>query len=716
MAAMPFLYGAQYYRAPTPARENWDGDLANMRRKGFNTVKFWVQWRWSERREGEYFWDDLDELMRLAARHGLHVILNLILDVMPEWVERDHSDAMMVDADGRRVGATAPCFRQLGGYPGPCYSHRELTGKRRRFARAAFEHFRDAPALLAWDVWNEPERMAAHRTNDAMPALCFCESCRRAFREWLARRYGSIGRLNAVWGRCYTSFDAVEAPVQASCVSDFIDWRAFQRDVLHRDAAWRLDLLREVDPGRHPHLHVVTATGAFSPAVAVDDFTLARSCEIFGSTMTGGPYACAAGLSAAQGRFYYNAEWHLNFGSIGSFQRIVGRDLFLHDQLAQIGWGIRGCLFWQFRPEVLGCEAPAWGLVRPDGSDRPVVRHAEAFAKAFQPHAAAFLRCHRHAARVLVWRSADNETFHYCRYNGVKRYHDGLGAWCGALYRLNVPFALCDTEMLEAGAGESADVLILPQAMYLRGRDAAAIRAFADAGKTILSEMNLGAYDADTGRFSTAVPGHGLAEEWGVREEEATAAVHLPSAATATVASDGADDVSKALRSSGACGSDFFAFDAADGAKGLGAFDFAQLTTANGEVLARFGGAPMAVRVLTASGGTVFYFGTQLGTAAAGKGDDSFLRHALSTVLASAGVPADDAGGMHIDTLSDETGTTRFAVLVNDGDRELPVRLPPGSWKELFGGEPKTLRPKTAALFVDSGTYSVSEVRWCGWL
>ena len=700
-AALPYIYGAQYYRAPTPAREHWDGDLANMRRKGFITAKFWVQWRWSERREGEYFWDDLDELMRLAAKHGLHVILNLILDVMPEWVERAHSDAMMVDVGGRPIVATAPACRQLGGYPGPCYSHRELTKKRQRFARAAFEHFKDAPALLAWDVWNEPERMADHRTNDSIPALCFCGSCKRAFREWLARRYGSIGRLNAVWGRCYTSFDAVEAPVQVGCVSDFIDWRAFQRDVLHRDAAWRLDLLREVDPARHPHLHVVTATGAFSPAVAVDDFTLARSCEIFGSTMMGSHYGCAAGLSAAQGRFYYNAEWHINAGSIERFQRIIGRDLFLHDQLSQIGWGIRGCLFWQFRSEVLGWEAPAWGLVRPDGSDRPVMRHAEEFIKAFQPHAATYLRSRRPAARVLIWRSADNETFHYCRYNGVKRYHDGMGAWCNALYRLNVPFALCDTEMLETGAGESADVLILPQAMYLGRRDAAAIRAFAGAGKTILAEMNLGAYDADTGRFSRTVPGHGLAEEWDVREEETTAAVHLPSEAATAVALDGADDVSKALRSSGIRGSDYFRFDCADGEKGLGAFDFAQLDTANGEVVARFGDAPMAVRTRTASGGTVFYFGTQLGTAAAGKNDDAFLRHVLSTVLESAGVPSDDAGGMHIDTLADETGALRFAVLVNNGERELPVRLPLGDWKELFGDDVKTLRPRTAALFVN---------------
>jgi len=699
---LPYIYGAQYYRAPTPARENWDGDLANIRQKGFNTVKFWVQWRWSERREGEYHWDDLDELMRLAEKHGLKVVLNLILDVMPEWVERDYPDSLMVDIDGKPVRATAPSWRQLGGYPGPCYSHRELTKKRQRFTRAAYSHFKDAPALFAWDVWNEPERIAAHRTNDLVPALCFCDSCRRDFRLWLARRYGTIERLNDVWGRCYTSFDAVEAPVDVRCISDFIDWRAFQRDVLHRDAAWRLDMLREIDPARHPHLHVVTAINGFSPAVAVDDFTIARSCEIFGSTMVNSPYACVAGLSAAQGRYYYNAEWHLNFGSIGSFQRVIGRDLFMYDQLSQIGWGIKGCLFWQFRSEVLGTEAPAWGLVRPDGSDRPVVRHAEEFIKAFQPYAADYLRCRRPAARVLVWRSADNETFHYCRYNGVKRYHDGIGAWCDALYALNVPFALCDTEMLESGVGDAADVLVLPQAMYLRRRDVDAFRAFAKTGKTILSEVNVGAYDADSGRFSPTVPGFGLAGEWDVREAEATSVFHLPTKTPATAAVDGTDDVSKALRNSGATGDNYFSFDAADGAKGLGAWDFAQLESKHGEVTARFGGVPMAVRTRTASGCTVFYFGTQLGSAAAEKKDDSFLRHALATVLKSAGISADDADGLHIDTLEDENGAARFTVLVNRGEREVPVRLPSGEWKELFGGEVKTLRPKTAVLFVKS--------------
>lgn len=697
---LPYIYGSQYYRAPTPMRAQWASDLAAIKSKGFNTVKYWVQWRWSERVEGRYYWEDLDELMRLAEKNDLKVVLNLILDVMPEWVEQKHPDALMVDLYGRRVGPTAPVHRQLNGYPGPCYSHEGVTAKRQRFARAAYEHFKQFPALFAWDVWNEPERMSTHRTNDRVPALCFCENCRCGFKKWLERRYGTIERLNAVWGRCYTCFDAVEVPVDAGCVTDFVDWREFQRDQLHADAAWRLNVLREVDPERHPHLHVVLACGIFSPAVAVDDFEIARSCELFGSTMMNQPYACAQGVSAAQGRFYYNAEWHLNYGSIGRFQRVIGRDTFLYDQFAQLGWGIKGCLFWQYRPESLGGESPAWGLVRPDGSDRPVVKHAEEFISAFKPYAERYVSCRRATPKVLVWRSARNETFQYCRYGGVSRYHAGLAAWCEALYDLNVPFGLCDTEMLERGAGEMTDVLVLSQAMYLCERDIRAFQSFARSGKTIISEGNLGAYDADRGRFSETVPGLGLAANWDVREVETTAAFHLPSKGSGEIKLQGADDVAKAMAASRVKGSDYFEFTCADGAVGIGAHDFASVGTADGEILATYRGTPLAVRTHPSDGGHIFYCGTQLGVAAAEKKNPKFLRHALSAVLGEVGVPADDRGGLHVDTLMDEKGDPAFQVLLNRGEKPVRIDPPPAGWSRLLGDGKNVLAPESAALYV----------------
>ena len=67
---IPFISGAQYYRAPTPDSKHWASDLELMRDLKFNSVKFWVQWRWSHRQEDEFYFSDLDQLMDLALKQA----------------------------------------------------------------------------------------------------------------------------------------------------------------------------------------------------------------------------------------------------------------------------------------------------------------------------------------------------------------------------------------------------------------------------------------------------------------------------------------------------------------------------------------------------------------------------------------------------------------------------------------------------------------------
>ncbi|MBP1597633.1 MAG: hypothetical protein H6Q05_3010 [Acidobacteria bacterium] len=54
--------GIQYYRAPTPLPEEWQTDLPRIRDMGFTFIQVRPQWRWHERREGQFQWDDLDRL------------------------------------------------------------------------------------------------------------------------------------------------------------------------------------------------------------------------------------------------------------------------------------------------------------------------------------------------------------------------------------------------------------------------------------------------------------------------------------------------------------------------------------------------------------------------------------------------------------------------------------------------------------------------------
>ena len=112
-----FIFGTQYYRAPTPEPENWEADLRSMKENGFKHVKFWVQWRWSHREENEFYFEDTDRLMDLAYENGLKVTLNVIFDVAPKWFLDRYPESQMVMADGRVVESKVCCYRQIGGFP-----------------------------------------------------------------------------------------------------------------------------------------------------------------------------------------------------------------------------------------------------------------------------------------------------------------------------------------------------------------------------------------------------------------------------------------------------------------------------------------------------------------------------------------------------------------------------------------------------------------------
>ena len=108
-------FGSQYYRAPSPDPADWERDLKNMADLGFNTVKFWVQWRWNHPAEGDFYFDDIDRLMDLAHQFHLKVMLNTIFDVAPAWIYKKYPDASMLTMDGRRIGPQTQPHRQIGG-------------------------------------------------------------------------------------------------------------------------------------------------------------------------------------------------------------------------------------------------------------------------------------------------------------------------------------------------------------------------------------------------------------------------------------------------------------------------------------------------------------------------------------------------------------------------------------------------------------------------
>jgi beta-galactosidase len=651
-----------------------------MRELGFNAVRFWVQWRWAHRVGDRFAFDDLDVLMDLAQANELQVTLNAVFDVAPHWLYEKHPDARQILNDGRVVEPYAVAHRQLGGHPGPCYSHPGAREERRTFLGAALEHFRVHPALAMWDLWNEPELCFPQRQPNVETLACYCPYCREGFRSWLKVKYRDLARLNQVWGRCYETWEQVEMPRSAQLFADFIDWREFHIDTMSAEAAWRLEMTRALDPERVSYLHVVPNVMSVFNSVSccADDFALARHCEVFGATTFGGQVYVNQVLSAAHGKVSYNVESHLNGGCTAMHPRVLGLQDVLTDFLPQIGLGIRGFLFWQYRPEVLGFEAPAWGLVGLDGSDRPVTQAVRTFWERLSPHAEAILACPPRLPAIGIWKSRKNEIFHFGMHGELAPLIDSVEAYAQALYWGNHTYRFVSGEMLATAQLDGLRLLIMPSCYCLTEEEAHRLDEWVRAGGVLLCEAHLAGYNGTQGRHSRVLPGCGLAESWGLREVDTTSSYHLRLEWPEAYLGAATADVEKALDALGTSGGQHFPIRLASGAAAWGASRYAVVAGVGLTTEGCFEPGVPCLASKAVGEGLVLYCGTNLGQGA--KMEAAGLLEVLGRVLERAGVTpvlglrTPTPGQVRVDLLEDGRGP-RFLVIWNRSEQEQRIEL-----------------------------------------
>lgn len=695
-----FLFGAQYYRAPTPHPESWESDLKNMKANGFNCVKIWVQWGWTHRGENEFYFEDTDRLMDLAYENGLKVTINVIFDVAPRWVFRRYPESKLVTADGRVVEPTIAAHRQIGGFPGVCNNHDGAAAHRKEFFRQTVLHYRNHPALDMWDVWNEPEQCCLYRTPQLPTLTCFCPSCRAKFRAYLEEKYGTVEKLNQVWGRCYESFEEAELPTQAITFADFIDFREFQLDGQTREGNWRLAMAKELDPNHTAYLHVVPNTcSPFNSLTGVDDFALAENCDIFASTNFAQPVWSILTLSAGKGKLCYNVECHIGNGHTNMHQKQITLQDMVRDLVPQIGMGIRGFMFWQYRPEILGWESPAWGVTKLDGTPGSVGIAAKEFIGRLRPYIDEIMGSTPPKAEIAVWKGRRNEIFSYCIRNEVNTFGAALENYVNGVYYNNHPCRIVDDKGLNDLEG--VKLLILPMCYAADAALVEAVDRFVTNGGTVLCEAHFGGYNIDTGRHSYTMPGAGADTLWKLRERYTTSAYHLPGEEGEGPATDAFnDDVKKAIASYGLAGGKYFPLRLQDGLTLVGAERFACVEGEGAEVIGTFGDEPCLVKQ-TRGKGTIYYCGTHLSEGATVR-PEAFAAF-LEQLAAEAGVtpsPVTAPRGVHADVIS-----PRLIAVNNASGAPAEVRLG-GAYKGVYSeavtdeNGAVTLPAATAELFV----------------
>ena len=697
---MDFIWGAQYYRAPTPDRRYWRQDLANMKELGFTDIKYWVQWRWSHRDENEFYFDDLDELMDLANEFGLRVTLNTIFDVTPVWFLNKYPDSRQILTDGSEVKPYASACRQIGGMAGPCYNHEMGITERQKFMTEVVKRYASHPAMYMWDVWNEPEQCHKYRRPSDETLTCYCPSCKQKFSKWLSAKYGDISSLNEKWGRFYRSFDEIELPQNPQTFGDFIDFREFHLDTMTNEAKWRLDIVRKYDKNHKAYLHVVPNNSRiFNAVTGVDDFALSRECDVFASTNFAKPIWSILTCSAANGKPAYNVECHIGTGSTKMHPKHITLSDMVRDFAPQIGMGIRGFMFWQYHAERLGIEAPAWGVAKTDGTIGSIGVAAKDFYSRLKPYLPTILECNTPNAQVAIWKGRKNELLSYAINGQLSSFADSIEAYVNMLYRNNYNCKIIDDMMLKKGELDGIKLLILPTPYEFDKELALATDAFVRSGGTVLCEAHLGGYDADVNRHSEVMPGCCLNEMWKMKEIETTSAYHIKSNTDSSVDTSALnDDVKKAIDAYGVNGGKYLIIDTHK-AQIVGAERFAELSFDFGKTLGSVA-EKTCIAELAVGQGKVFYCGSNLGEGASIAPDsfDNFMEY----VCMQSGVTKNNIDcpiGIHIDALSEN-----LIVVYNTTYKEQKIYLPAKMKSIFFDKNTKdlvyTLAPQTADILV----------------
>ena len=180
-------------------KDMWKSDVRLMAETGVKIVRL-AEFAWCrlEPADGVFDFVWLDEAIRLFATNGIDVIIGTPTNCPPRWLCEKHPEILPVGDNGR----TNP----IGIRGHRCYNSPALREYAGRIVPKLAEHYKDSPNVTAWQLDNELEAN-----------ICFCDTCNKKHREWLKRKYGTLGALNKaygniVWSGEYQSWEQIDPP------------------------------------------------------------------------------------------------------------------------------------------------------------------------------------------------------------------------------------------------------------------------------------------------------------------------------------------------------------------------------------------------------------------------------------------------------------------------------------------------------------------------
>lgn len=538
-------FGIQYYRAPTPRPDEWENDLQRIRDLGFTLIQVRPQWRWHERREGQFAWADLDCMFDLTARLGLQVMVQCMLETAPAWLYQKY-DCNRVDQSGNRILPRANGAFYVGGWL-PCFDNEGVRQEGARFLRAAVERYRDRDNLLLWEAWNEPRSRPVGE--------CCCPTSRESYRRFLQQRHGTIEAFNDFFGKAYGDFAEIGPPTDYTDYTELWLWRQWAMENAVSRVQWAYDVIRSADHAHPTMAHVgANSLGQDILSDSSDDWATARVVDFYGTSLlffTGDflefdNIEGEAVFSSSTWRDNYyvismGADWLRSVSPYYWINEIYTNSFFYTtpdiegDDLRFRIWpylvgGAKGVVLWQYKSERVANESGCAGLVEISGdmTNRALAcaveaerinRHADAL-RDFQPDPAEVAIVYD-IESDLASRIEETNGGNFLAGTVKYTYKAALKGAYNLFWRAREPVDFVSTRELERILAYR--LVYLPEMLIADERAAQLLKEYVEQGGMLIAEEGLALRDKRCW-MSTRAPGAGLDELFGAIQIKTTIA------------------------------------------------------------------------------------------------------------------------------------------------------------------------------------------------
>ena len=388
--------------------------------------------------------------------------------------------------DGVRLGVGS---RQQYSPSSPDY--RRLAAN---LVRKIAERYGEHPALKLWHINNE---YGCHVYES------FDEDSAAAFRVWLRERYGSVEKLNEVWGTSFWSqtyyvWEEVSPPAAAPTFinpTQQLDWRRFCSDALLSLCQMEREILREVTPD------VPATTNFIGIHKPLDEWRWAEELDLVSNDAYPDPGNAESGIYAAlqsdmMRSLKHGTPWILMEQAPNQVQwrgrnSLKAPGVMRLWSLQAVARGARGIMFFQWRQSKAGAEKFHSGMVPHGGTETRTWQEVKDLGGELKDLGEVLAsRVRAEVAVVFDW-----ETWWAleldARPSEAVRYLEQVYSFYAALWRQNIT-----VNFVQPDADLSGYKLVVAPNLYLvRDEAAANLAHYTESGGTLLMAFFSGIVD-----------------------------------------------------------------------------------------------------------------------------------------------------------------------------------------------------------------------------